>query len=226
MKKLHEVWHQLASKYAALSQRERWLVAAAAVLGPVLLGNALFIDPSFSGARNLRRTIEQQQLLDNDLKMQAQTLQVQVQVDPDATKKQELAVLKQRVESADERLKKLRDTLVAPSEMNALLERVLAKHAGLRLVSLKTLAPESIIPLPAGAEGKPAPARQLDIYRHGIELRLEGSYLELLAYVDQLEKADKKIIWGPMQFSVIDHPRSQLTVTVYTLGFDRTWLSI
>lgn len=226
MKSVHEAWKRLSARYSAMSPRERRLVAAAAVLGPLLVGNTLLVDPAFNRAGILRRSIEQQQASAADLQAQAANLRIQLQADPDAPKKSELAALKGQVAMVDERLKQLQDTLVAPEEMNALLERLLARHAGIRLISLKTLAPESIFPRPAATDGKPTPRRQFDIYRHAVELRLEGSYLDLLAYVDQLEKADRKILWSSLQFSVIEHPRSQLTLVVYTLGSDKAWLSI
>lgn len=226
MRALRDAWARTAARYAALSLRERRLVAAAVVLGPLLIGNAALIDPQFTRARNLRLGVERQQGSLADLKGQAEALQIQLQVDPDAAKKAELAAMKQQLASVDERLKRLRDNLVAPEEMNALLESLLAKHPGLRLVGFKTLPPESIVPLPPAADGKPAPARQFDIYKHGVELRLEGNYLEMLAYLERLEKADQKLLWGPLRFNVIQHPRSQLTVTVYTLGSDKTWLAI
>lgn len=226
MKALQEAWRKLAARYAAFSLRERRLIAAAAILGPLLAGNALLVDPQLTRAKSLRRSLVQQQASATDLKAQADNLQLQMQADPDAPKKAELAAIQRQLAAADERLARLRDSLVAPAEMNGLLESLLAKHAGLRLLSLKTLPPESIVPRPATADGKPAPERLFDIYKHGVELRLEGSYPEMLAYLDQLEKSDKKILWGALQFSVVQHPRSQLTLVVYTLGADKAWLAI
>lgn len=226
MRLLRGPWNKMAARYAALSWREKRLVAAAVALGPLLAGYTLLVEPLFLKAKNLRRSVEQQHASMADLKSQAAMLQVQLQADPDAPRKAELTAVKQHLAEADEHLKKLQDTLVAPEEMNNFLERLLARHAALRLVSLKTLPPESIVAPPPTADGKPAPARRFDIYRHGVELRLEGSYLELLAYIDQLEKADRKILWGPLQLSVVEYPKSQLTVTLYTLGSDKAWLAI
>jgi MSHA biogenesis protein MshJ len=226
MKSLKTSWNKLAARYAAFSLRERRMVAAAAIIGPLLAGFTLLVEPQFLRAKGLRNAMEQQRMSLADLKSQAATLQVQVQADPDAAKRAELTALQQRVATADERLKKLQGTLVPSEEMNQFLERLLARHASLRLVSLKTLPPESILGPLAGTDGRPPAARQFDIYRHGVELRLEGGYLDLLAYLDQLEKADRKILWGTLQLSVVEYPKSQLTITLYTLGSDKAWLAI
>lgn len=224
MKALLKLWNQLGARYAALSQREKRLCAAAVVLAPVLAGYALLVEPQLLRVRNAQRALDQQQATIQSLKSQLANLQDQSRVDPDAAKNAELATIKEQVAAADKRLKALQGTLVAPEDVSHLLERLLARHANLRLVSLKTLAPESIVPAQQSADGKPVPVRQFDIYRHGVELRLEGGYLELLAYLDQLEKADKKLLWGGVQFSVIEYPKSQLIITVYTLGSEQAWL--
>jgi MSHA biogenesis protein MshJ len=147
-------------------------------------------------------------------------------LDPDAAAKAELAGLQQQLGAVDERLKKLQDALVPPAEMNGLLERLLAKHAGLRLVTLKTLPPESILGTKAVADGKPLSAQDFNVYRHGVELQLEGSYPEMLSYLSQLEKADKKILWGALSFSVVEHPKARMIITVHTLGADKAWLAL
>ncbi len=185
-----------AKRYAALKPRERVLVAALAVLGPVFLGYTLFADPALNRARTLRNTLQGQQATLNDTRSQVAALEAQAQADPDAPTKAELAGLQRQLAESDARLRALQDTLVRPEEMNGLLEHLLARHGGLRLVALKTLPPQSILGAVPREEGKPAAERQFDIYRHGVELRLEGSYLELLAYLEQLEKAEKKLLWG------------------------------
>ena len=62
--------------------------------------------------------------------------------------------------------------------------------------------------------------------RSGVEMRLEGGYLELLGYLEQLEKAERKLLWGAVQLTVVAHPKARMTLTVYTLGSDKTWLAI
>ncbi|HMV00736.1 MAG TPA: type II secretion system protein GspM [Rhodocyclaceae bacterium] len=220
----------LAKRYDALQRRERVLVAAVAVLGPLLLGLSLFVDPQFARVRTLRNAIEQQRSTLADTRNQVTLLETQAQADPDGPKKAELAGLQRQLAESDQRLLELRDTLVAPEEMNRLLERLLVHHGGLRLVSLRTLPPESILGAPSKGEGKTeakvAQERQFDIYRHGVEMRLEGGYLELLGYLEQLEKAERKLLWGAVQLTVVAHPKARMTLTVYTLGSDKTWLAI
>ncbi|HZX31579.1 MAG TPA: type II secretion system protein GspM [Rhodocyclaceae bacterium] len=226
MSGLRQIWNKMAGRYAAFSLRERRLIAAALVLGPVMAGYTLLVEPLSIRTKSLQRTIDQQRVTMDDLSSQLSALQAQSQMDPDAARKAELAALQKQLGAVDERLKKLQDSLVPPAEMNALLERLLARHSGIHLVTLKTLPPESILGAKAVADGKPVSVPDFNVYRHGVELQLEGSYPEMLSYLSQLEKADKKILWGSLNFSVVEHPKARMTITVHTLGADKAWLAL
>lgn len=221
-------WKQVASRYAALTRRERILVALGLVLGPLLIGNALFVDPQSTLAKGMRNTIATESASLAGLQAQAMSLQQQLNIDPDAGQKSELAALSAERDKLDEQLRQFGTSLVRPEDMNVLLERLLARHSGLRLVSLKTLAPQSVISQKETAkdgEGKPV-ERTFDLYRHGVEIRLEGSYGQLQAYLTQLEKLPQRLLWGQLSYRVIEYPRSEMTLTVYTLSPDKTWLTL
>ena len=122
--------------------------------------------------------------------------------------------------------------VVRPEEMNGLLQGLLARQAGLRLISLKTLAPQSIV---AGTTGAKAPAKEaqdkpaervFDLYRHGVEIRLEGSYDDLQVYMAQLEKLPQRLLWGELVYRVIDYPRAEIRLTLYSLSPDKAWLAL
>lgn len=228
MNALRQHWPQLNARYAALARRERGLLALVAVLAPLLIGHSLFVEPQARQIKGLEEGIVRQSTSLSELDAQTISLKQQLQNDPDAPQKAELAVLAGERDKLDKQLKEFGAALVRPEEMNALLGGLLARHAGLRLVSLKTLAPQSVLgeaqATPAG-EKKP-PERTFDLYRHGVEIRLEGRYGELQAYLAQLEKLPQRLLWGGMSYRVIDHPRAELTLTLYTLSPERTWLAL
>jgi len=224
MKSLRLSWSRLNERYAALSQRERLMLALAVVLGPLLIGHSLFVDPVRARARGLESGIATQSASAVQLQAEVVNLQQQLKIDPDAGRKAELAALVGERDKLDEQLRQFGSVLVRPEEMNGLLERLLARHAGLRLVSLKTLAPQSVLQPGDGAkdsDGKPV-ERGFDLYRHGVEIRLEGSYGQLQAYLSQLEKLQQRLLWGQLSYRVLDYPKAELALTVYTLSPDKT----
>lgn len=234
MKSLRQFWARLNGRYVELSRRERLLVALALVLGPLLIGNALVVDPLWTRSKGMQNSIATQSAAAAQLQAQALSLQQQLNSDPDAGRKAELAALGGERDKLDEQLRQFGAALVRPEEMNGLLERLLARQAGLRLLSLKTLAPQSVLRNDEASQAtKPATAgdgkfveRSFDLYRHGVEIRLEGSYGQLQAYLAQLEKLPQRLLWGQLSYRVVDYPRGEMTLTVYTLSPDKTWLTL
>lgn len=224
---LHQSWNRLNQRYAVLSQRERALVALAVVLAPLLIGLTLFVDPQKARLKAMENTLANDGATLTRLQAEASNLQQQLAIDPDAGRKADLAALHAERDRLDEQLRQFSAVLVRPEEMNGLLENLLARHAGLRLLSLKTLAPHSVLPAAESKEGGAKPAeRSFDLYRHGVEIRLEGNYGQLQAYLAQLEKLQHKLLWGKLDYRVVDYPRAELTLVVYTLSPDRTWLAL
>jgi MSHA biogenesis protein MshJ len=233
MKALRDQWARLKEKHAALSRREKGLLAAVAVLAPLLIAETLIAAPQRQRIAALERKVAQQSVTASELQAQVQSFQHQLQLDPDAGAKAEIAALRAEQDGLESELQKLGTTLVQPEEMNRLLEQLLARHAGLRLLSLKTLKPQSVLgdPEPVGTSATnqaatPDNVRHFDLYRHGLEIRLEGSFAELHAYLVQLEQSPQRLLWGRLQYEVIDYPRAEVSLLINTLSADKSWLSL
>lgn len=86
----------------------------------------------------------------------------------------------------------------------------------------------------AGASGAPAApgaygaagAANPSLYRHGVELVLEGGFSDLLGYLQSLEAMPQHVLWGGMSLKVQQHPTALLTLRLYTVSRDRHWLEI
>jgi MSHA biogenesis protein MshJ len=123
-----------------------------------------------------------------------------------------------------------------------LLRSMLVKHRGLELISLQTLQPTPLVPPAkaadqvAGQAGQPSagqvpkadskmpPAKSESIHKQGLEIKIAGNYLDLLSYVSDLERLPQKLLWGSLSLTVTAYPRSELTLTVYSLSPDSRWL--
>jgi MSHA biogenesis protein MshJ len=220
-------WQKLAARFDAKSLRERRLLAAAALGGVLLLGHSLLVDPAFVRARLAERQAEQQQAEASSVSAQVAALEAQLRADPDAGRKAEAERLAGKLKEADANLKSLEAGFVPPGQMNDLLEKLLASHVRLRLVSLKSLPPTN---LAADATKKDAAGETASagfgLYKHGVELSLEGGYADLYAWLAQVEASGHKLLWGDVRFAVSEYPRATLTLTLYTLSTDKAWLAI
>lgn len=127
--------------------------------------------------------------------------------------------------------------LVSVQGMQPLLERLLAAHPGLRVRALTSLGPTDLdqghpaatptASPAASTAGKPATdGAAPHVYRQGVELTLEGGWGDLVAWLQALEDAPLKVLWGGLKLEVARHPQLQMTVKLYTLSLDAGWMEI
>jgi MSHA biogenesis protein MshJ len=136
------------------------------------------------------------------------------------------------------KLKDEQRKFVPPEKIGALLEELLSRNRRLQLVDMRTLAAVALdpsAPAPKPSAEKPAadkpPARPAvpaagTIYRHGVEITLSGSYLDLLAYLTDLEKLPSQMYWGKLDLAVAAYPKVTLKLSVYTMSLDLAWLIV
>ena len=224
-------WQKLAARYDAMQLRERWLVALAMLGGIVLIAYSFVIDPALKRAQLAERSAADQSAQLSNLEIQIRALQ-SPDNNPDIAANAELSSLKTKLGELAGRLEALESTLVPPQRMPMLLEDMIGRKSGLRLLSLKTLPVAPLLEKKANAEEKDAKATDnrvnsyAGLYKHGVEIKLEGSYQELAGYLQRLEKSGQKLLWSSVSLSAEKHPQLVLSLTVYTLSLDRAWLIV
>lgn len=227
-------WQALLEKYDALSQRERGLIAAALIGGVLLIGNSIFIDLPLARAKLLgKQTLAEQGELAT-LQLQIASLQRDMR-DPDEDNRARLATINRDLQVQRSALAEHQRLLVSPQDIPQLLERLLARHAALRLISMRSLpaqpanAPkveeDATKPAEAGkAVAKPR-ADGVEVWKHGVELRVQGSYADLTSYLSELERLPQRLIWGEVRLKA-EYPRSELHLKIYTYSLDQAWLRL
>ena len=235
---IKELIEDRCNRFAAISLRERAMIAVAVVVGIALLGFTLFVEPEQIKLKKVRGSVEQKRSEVKKLNTQWVAFQEQLKQNPDAQAGAELEALRLKLRQSSENLQKASNALVSPAEMNGVLESILAGQKGLRLLSLRTLPPAPFMETPSKetpskpTEGVKTPekaiekAKGFDIYRHGVELKLTGNYSALTAYLQQLEAQKRRLLWDEVRLKVLEHPKAELTLTVYTLSVDEAWLSL
>ena len=239
---MKQQWLALAKRFDALARRERAMVAAAVLLAVPFLGYSLLIEPQLLRQASLAKRIAQARTDRAGIEAQLAGMHAQL-TDPDAGNRAALQQTRASLSALDAKLRSMSGSLVPPDKMQALLESLLGKHRNLELLSLRTLPPEPLVepakagdtkvadnkagkkrsePGPVAASEPPGP----DIYKHGVEIRIAGSYNDLLAYLAALERLPQRILWNRVTLVVDKYPRNVLTLTVYTLSLDKQWLVV
>jgi MSHA biogenesis protein MshJ len=222
-------WNRLDERFSKFNDRERVSVLVAGIAVIVGLGFMLLVDGTLARQKVARENLSRQQAELSQLQAQNAELVRSLAQDPDAASRQRIEQLRAELTGYEAELRGVQQGLVAPDRMVRLLEGMLAGQSRVRLVSLKTLPVSSLIE-PGAAEGADAEAPGKDekrlVYKHGIELTVEGTYPELVEYQARLEKLPWRMFWAQSRLDAGDYPRVRLTLTLYTLSLDKAWLVV
>lgn len=220
---MKERWDLLVAKIDAMSLRERALIFAAVAFALVATIDSFFLNPLLQQQKRLSSQVVQQQEKMKEIQGQLAALLEAKAADKDAPQRERIRELREQIAQGDTFLRETQDKLVPPERMAHLLEQVLAKNSRLQLVSLETLQVSNFIEQPAN---DPQPATGKQIYKHGVKITVRGSYADLTQYLQMLEKLPTQMFWGMANLNVVKYPQAELTLTLYTLSLDKTWLQV
>ena len=237
-----QMWQQWINRLDALSERERVLIFVAGLAVVVAFAYAAGIEPALKQRKLLSaRMLDQQaQIIAADAQKQA--LAHTLAKDPDAPLREQIAGKQRELADLDSQLAGLQRTLIGPEQMAAVLQQLIGPERGVRLVSLRNLPAAPLLDkedtpaaadkptdkAPAAADKAPAAvdkAMAPHVFKHGVEVVVEGSYASLLAYVARLEGQPWQVYWGKTVLSA-DYPKVVVALTLYTLSLDRAWLVV
>jgi len=216
------LWRRTAERFESLNLRERVLVSAALLVALLALAYTMLLEPELIRQKRAAGAMLQKHAEMRALDSQVQALAASRSQDPERARREQLAKLKSELADVEARILAEERRFTAPAQMRRVVEGVLARSRGVALVEMKTLAVTTLAP----KEAKEREAKERLIYRHGVELTVSGSYLDLLAYLRDLEALPTQLYWGALDLDASKHPKLLMKLTVYTLSLERAWLSV
>jgi MSHA biogenesis protein MshJ len=227
---MKQQWLTFAARIDALSQRERFMSFAAAAALLVFIVHTGVIGPLLRKQELLRSQVIQQQNNIAGINEQIGQKLQEAGADPDAPLRARLAAVREESGRLDENLRAMQKGLVAPERVAPLLESILRANGRLKMVSVRTLPVEplsSIGTKKEDAAAAPVKAGKRDLlFRHGVEVTVRGSYLDMVDYMTALESLPTQLFWGKAQLDVEEYPSVRLTLTLYTLSLDEKWMKL
>ena len=238
---MKQYWQRIVLRIDAMSLRERAMIFAMAAVILVTLVTTVLLDPQSAKQKQLAERTKQEQEKTAEIQAEIQQKVRAQAIDPDAANRTRLQALNQQSAQMQGAMRDVQKGLVPPDKMSELLESILKQNGRLRLVSLKTL-PVTDLPEWASIESKSTgektaavttPSTKQDsqpttgfVYRHGVEIMVEGGYLDMMSYMAALEAMPWQVYWGKAKLSVNEYPKATLTLTLFTLSLDKAWLNI
>ncbi len=233
-------WETWKKKIDSRSERERVLLFCAVLAVIVLLGVNFIVSPMLKEQEVLNRQLQTNAEQTQTLTLELSNLQTIQSADVNANVKKQIAEHRKMLEFRQQKLKQFQDGLVPAERIDVLLESLLKQNKNLRLVSLqnfpvvdlvgvsgKVESAASSLASTEGGSSKAAVVNQTKgLFKHEVEIVVEGSYFDMLAYLQSLETMRERLYWSQVGLEVIEYPKSRLSLHVYTLSLERKWMGL
>jgi MSHA biogenesis protein MshJ len=202
-------WQRFAARIDEMTLRQRAMLFATVSLLVVAFAQVALIEPLL---------LRQKTLIERSTRDESQLAAVRAQIEGllkedqhDSKDPEQLAVLKleARLAELEKSLAARKGAFVAPSRLPELLKNLLGPGRAIKLESLRTVP---AVQVQSGAE----------LYRHGLEMTLRGTYFDLMQYLSDLEKMPARLLWGGVELQVDKYPEVRLSVQVHTLSTQRS----
>jgi MSHA biogenesis protein MshJ len=255
MNELKQMWIKFSSRIDALGMRERVMIFLMAVVVLIAIFDTTILSGEFAQETELSQQIARDQSEISGMQAEIRIKTDNYNLHPDAPKLAELKVLQQKSEQMRGQLQDMQKGLVSPDRMSTLLADLLKQNGKLRLVSLRTIPVSGLTDPEPGTKAEAektaeekAGQKAVDdasktgqkladvkdavpmigpvVYKHGVELVIEGDYADIVNYMSALEAMPWQLFWGKARLTADDTPKRTLTLTLYTLSLDKKWLNI
>jgi MSHA biogenesis protein MshJ len=227
-----QLWKRYAERIDLLSLRERVMVFSALMVVLLAVVYTAYIDGEVKKEARLSSAIAKKQAEGKALQDQLMKIATSRGLDPDRIPREQLEAVRKQLADVESQISAEERKFTAPAQMRRVVEELLARSRAIQLVAMKSLPTTSIAEARAQAQAgskpaavKPSGAERL-IFRHGIEIAVNGPYLDLLAYLAALERLPTQLYWSSLDIDASRYPRHTMKLIVYTLSLDRAWLSV
>ena len=211
-------WLRWAETIDALGLRERLFLLLSLVAVLFLIMDSLVYQPALAQQARSRDAIDDLHLQLAVLEQESRLIASDGPPDPLGWRKRRLSELESRLAELDTQVRDQLGMLVDPRLAAGMLRDIIAQEGDLQLLGLDTslagLDPALHQTLSNGAAGY-LPA---NLGRYQLTLRLEGSYLATLRFLERLEALPWALFSEQLDLEVEDHPRARVTLRLHTLG--------
>ena len=209
---------RMLARFDALSMRERALVAGAGLIGMVLIWFAAILDPMSAQQRLLSAELT---TLQQSIQLTTLSIQETADTDPTMIAQREETKIKAQLAEINTQLAAKSAGLIPPERMVQVIHDVLSRQRGVALVSLHNSPVTTLVP---AAAGQTAPSG--GPYVHPVEIVVEGTYLDVLAYLHALESLEWRFYWRLLELESTAYPRNRVRIELSTLSLDKDWIGV
>ena len=222
--RLQTEFAKLTQRFDDLVAREQVLLLLCGIVVIVMLGYFVFIEPLTVSQQKSSKQLTRQQNELQAMQSQQQQLVAGLKQDPNAAISAHIDSIKQQIAELDAELNSQTEQLVPARNMPQLLENLLHSSPGLKVIRLQSLPPQAI--LSADPDSSAEVPAEPGLYRHGVQLVVEGSYFDIQRYLTKLEGLKWQFYWKKFDYSVASYPVAKVEVEIYTLSTNKAFIGV
>lgn len=228
-KKIKRLAQPLTTYLDARTMRERVMVLLAAGASIAFIGYALLVLPIDRAAgRNRAEADNLRQQIAAEAAVLAKTMAV-FEENSNEGKRRRIAQLEDELRHSDRALQQLSSDLVGPREMVRLIRDIVASTPGIKVRTMSNRAPQPIRPddeTPQASGTSKTSDEPAGLYKHGLEITVEGSYWPLVRFLHTVETMPWRVLWEDVELKTLSYPKAQMSLVIYTLSTDSVWMQV
>jgi MSHA biogenesis protein MshJ len=226
-------------RWQGLAPREQWLVYA---VGLALLGMLYLLllgDPLTARVARQQAAIQLAEGRNAEAVAGLAELQAKLAADPNTPYHSALLVASTSRDELVQKIAAQTASMITPEKMREVLQALLRQQEGLRLVGLESFSEPVLLAAEGAGKSVEKPAEApVRLYRHGLELRLEGGFFDLLRYLESVQQTQAlragaqgggwKLNWDSLDYRVGEAGpgRAQISLKLYTLSSQAGWVGV
>ena len=233
--------YKLAARFDAMTIRERVLISTAALGAILVIWYTLLMQPLTAKQQALQSELE---TITTNITNTATAMEQAME--PRNTAMSQLKSAQSELGDVDHQLSTTIAGMIAPEHMAAVIQDVLHQQHGLTLISLRNqpvmplittpdIPPEAPANPAPESDGSttpnpvaniPAPVIKTGPYVHPLEVVVEGSYADIIAYLKALETMKWHVYWIRLELQTKQYPVNRVQLEMSTLSLDDTWMGV
>jgi len=224
---MKDKYGQLVARLDAFNKRERILLLAGSIVCIYMIWDAVLLQPLEQEKKGYTGEITSLSQQISKLETEVSSIIAKGKIDPDKDNKAALEKLNKDFVSIDLKLKGATLGLVTPKQMPRMLEDVLVKSRNIKLVRMESIPAVSLVKQIGAESAEPiTESVSAGVFRHGLLMEIEGSYLDTLSFLKHLEQLKWKLYWDSIEFKTEKYPKANVIIRVYTLSLNKGWIGV
>jgi MSHA biogenesis protein MshJ len=232
VKEQFKKWQELID---ARVMRERALIFSCMLAAVFMLWNFVIQAPLDKKRLELESKIAASENEQRNLQTQIAAVTQSLLNDPSRTKKAQITQLESDIASVDSQLQSVSQRLIKAEQLPLALQDVLSKAERVTLLEVNTMPAMELQLTQLSESGQTSSqtstksqpgAQNAGVYMHAVELKLAGNYAEVLQLLKSLEQLPWRFYWQTLDYKVIQYPRAEILLRVYTLSSEEGLLGV